>query len=241
MGKITSAFFATIQQMEGGYQNFSSDTGNLNSCNQLAGTNIGIAAKSYEQYTKTKCATEVQMKGITPAFAIGFYEWFGRFYRLGEISNQQVFELCFNNTMGNPSWAAKSEQKALNRFGYRLTVDGKRGTKSIAALNHAAGQNPPAIFNAIREEWLNYLAGLGNQQFSKGWANRVNNHFPPMQDQEQYAAIKSSSGFEINDAGHILLGAMAGDWHDLAAVGGLMLALGLIYLAFRSLKHGRLG
>jgi lysozyme family protein len=187
MAVLTQAFFNTILAMEGGYQNDPDDSGNY-ACGNQVGTNMGIAAPSYQTYTG-RCPSVYDMKAIDQAFAWGFYNWYWERFNIHRIENQKLAELVMNNTMGSPANACKTEQRALIRLGYRfvmvdgvrkeVTVDGARGPITIAALNLAARQNLPRIYNAIRAEWIAYLERL-NSKFLPGWMIRLNRHFPTM-------------------------------------------------------------
>ena len=82
--------------------------------------------------------------------------------------------------MGSPSGAARAEQRALNRLGYSVAVDGVRGPGTIAALNAAWRNNPTGIYNAVREEWIKYLNSINKPQFLTGWMKRLDTYFPPL-------------------------------------------------------------
>lgn len=188
MSQLTPAFFQTILKMEGGYQNRPDDTGNYNTCGQLVGTNMGISAVAYSTWVN-RCATEAEMKGITKETAFSFYAWYFDRYNLFQIQDQKLAELLMNNTMGSPTGAAKAEQRALNRMGYSVAVDGARGQQTINALNAAWKKNPQGIYNTIREEWINYLHSINKPQFIEGWMYRINRYFPPLGAVTSGAAI----------------------------------------------------
>lgn len=179
MSQLTAAFFATILKMEGGYQNRSDDTGNYNTCGELVGTNMGVSAVALSTWVG-RCVSEAEMKGLDRQTAFNFYAWYFDHYNLYQVQNQQFAELLMNNTMGSPTGAAKSEQRALNRMGYSLTVDGNRGGQTIQALNDAWKRNPQGIYNTVREEWINYLNSINKPQFIDGWMYRMNRFFPMM-------------------------------------------------------------
>lgn len=178
MAQLTNAFFQTILKIEGGYQNRADDSGNY-ACGKQVGTKYGISAGAFQTWTG-RCPTVADMKSLTTADAFQFYAWYFDRYNLYQIENQKLFELCANNTMGSPAGAAKAEQRALNRLGYNVSVDGARGPQTIAALNAAWRKNPAAIYNAIRQEWVDYLNSINKPQFLPSWMYRLNTYFPPM-------------------------------------------------------------
>lgn len=231
MSQFTDSFFQKILLMEGGYQAHPSDSGNY-ACEQLVGTKYGIAAVSYQTYTG-RCPSEADMKGITLDFARAFYRWYGEFWRIDEVDDQEVYELMFNNFMGSPAQAARALQRALNRFGYALDVDGAMGSKTLAALNSAAAQNPTAVYNAILEEWVTYLYTT-KAEFRNGLLNRVATHFPPMTVGDDVAVVEAGgAGYLSERAKSIVRGALRGGWQDLIAVLGLLFGIGLLVFSTR--------
>lgn len=165
--------------MEGGYQNRADDGGNY-ACGDLVGTNMGVSAVAYETWVG-RCPSAAEMEGLDESTAFSFYAWYFDKYRLYPIESQQLFELLANNTMGSPAGAARAEQRALNRLGYTVAVDGNRGAQTIAALNEAWRKSPAAIYNAVREEWIAHLRSIDKPQFLQGWLARMARYFPPMQ------------------------------------------------------------
>lgn len=178
MAQLTQAFFQKILKIEGGYQAMPDDNGNW-ACGQLAGTKYGVSAVAYQTWVG-RCPTADEMKSITESTAYQFYAWYFDRYNLYTIENQQFFELLANNTMGSPTNAARVEQRTLNKLGYAVSVDGIRGPATIAALNAAWRENPTAIYNGIRAEWIEYLKSLNKPQFLSGWLYRMNHYFPPL-------------------------------------------------------------
>lgn len=178
MAQLTSAFFQKILAIEGGYQNRADDTGNY-ACGQLIGTKYGVSAGAYQTWTG-HCPTVAEIRDMETATAFNFYAWYFNLYNLYPIQAQQFFELLANNTMGSPANAAKVEQRALNKLGYSLAVDGVRGPATIAALNDAWQKNPAQIYNLIRQDWIEYLQSLNKPQFIQGWLYRLENYFPPI-------------------------------------------------------------
>lgn len=177
MSQLTQSFFQTILKMEGGYQNRADDNGNYNTCGKLAGTKYGVSAVALSTWYG-RCVTASEMQALDTQTAFSFYAWYFDLYNLYQIENQDFAQLLMNNTMGSPVGAAKSEQRALNRMGFKVAVDGNRGTETINALNQAFRKNPSGAYNTIREEWVNYLKSINKPQFIDGWLYRMNTFFP---------------------------------------------------------------
>lgn len=154
------------------------DSGNY-ACGQLIGTKYGVSAVAYSTWVG-RCPSIDELKNLTEATAFQFYAWYFDRYNLYPIESQKFFELLANNTMGSPAGAAKAEQRALNRMGYAVAVDGQRGPATVAALNAAWRKNPQGIYNLVREEWIMYLQSINKPQFLPGWMKRLDRYFPPL-------------------------------------------------------------
>lgn len=154
------------------------DNGNY-ACGQLIGTNMGVSAVALNTWWG-RCPSVAEMKALDQQTAFNFYAWYFNQYNLYKIENQLFAELLMNNTMGSPGGAARAEQRALNRMGYSVSVDGVRGPATIAALNDAWRRSPQTIYNLVREEWINRLKSINKPQFLPGWLKRMDTHFPPM-------------------------------------------------------------
>lgn len=177
MAQLTNSFFQKILKIEGGYQNLPTDSGNY--CGgALIGTNMGMSAVAVGEWWG-RCPTVAEMKAMDQKTAFDFYAWYFNRYRLFGIENQQFAELLMNNTMGNPSQAAKIEQRVLNEFGYTVAVDGVRGSQTVAALNAAYAQHGARLHNTIRERWIEFLLSINKPEFHAGWLKRMES-FPPM-------------------------------------------------------------
>ena len=146
---------------------------------ELVGTKHGVSAVAYGTWAG-RCPTVAEMKALTTGTAFQFYAWYFDRYNLYPIESQKFFELLANNTMGSPSGAARAEQRALNRLGYSVAVDGVRGPATVAALNAAWRSNPAGIYNAVREEWIKHLNSINKPQFLTGWMKRLDRYFPPI-------------------------------------------------------------
>ena len=154
------------------------DTGNY-CAGQLIGTKYGVSAVAFGNWVG-RCPTVAEMKALTTDTAYQFYAWYFDRFNLYPIESQKFFELLANNTMGSPAGAARAEQRALNRLGYSVAVDGSRGPATVAALNKAWRSAPEKIYNTVREEWVKHLESINKPQFLPGWMYRLNTYFPPL-------------------------------------------------------------
>lgn len=222
MPQLSQEFFQKILQMEGGYQNLTNDNGNY-ACGKLAGTNRGVSAIAYYEYTG-RCPSVSDMMAIDNAFAWSFYNWYWDKFRIDEIEDFDIANLVMNNFMGAPLYAAQSLQRALNRFGYNLAVDGKMGSKTIAATNDAVRQNKAKTYNAIREEWIAYLQ---NVTWAAALTARVNRHFPAWSETESAdESIAAGASFQEARIVAALRGAADGDWSDIGFL--ILVFMGLL-------------
>lgn len=180
MAQLTASFFQTILDIEGGYQDHPSDSGNY--CqSQLIGTKYGMSAVAVATWWG-RCPSVAEMKALSKADAQAFYSWYFDRYNLYQIQDQKLFELVANNTMGSPANAAKVTQRALNKFGYSVSVDGAFGPQTISALNEAWKKYGSKIYNQIRADWVQYLKDLNRPEFIEGWLFRMNKYFPSISE-----------------------------------------------------------
>lgn len=178
MAQLTQPFFKKILAIEGGYQAFPTDNGNY--CQgQLVGTKYGMSAVAVSTWWG-RCPSVEEMKALTESDAFNFYAWYFDRFGLYSIQSQQIFELVANNTMGSPANAAKVLQRALNKFGYNVALDGAYGPQTIEATNKAFSANGANFYNTLRNDWVQYLKDLNRPEFIEGWMYRMNKYFPPI-------------------------------------------------------------
>lgn len=231
------AFFSEILQQkilsaEGGYQENPLDPGNKTRCGTYSATNFGITPNAWQNYTGVKCPDKAIMRAITVEQAVKFMNWYGKFYRVWEISDQDIAELVFNGFYGNPTQAAKVLQQVLNTRNYRLADDGIMGSRTIAAVNVEASKDKVGLYNQYRQAWADYLASIGSATFGTGWKNRMDTYFPPIIEQPQYVqpSAPKKYGWELFKAR--LSGALKSRT-DAIWVFGSIIGLGMVVVAFR--------
>lgn len=179
-------FIPLIQQAEGGYQAHPNDEGNYNSLGELVGTNFGISARLYEGIIR-RPPTVADMKAITKAEALNIFRvYFWEANGLENLYSQKIAEIIGDLAInsGNGAAGVLVQQVLNNNFGYSLAVDGAIGPKTRAAIN----STPEAKFyNKVREarveRYYNIVEERPDQAvFLEGWLNRIERHFPPMDE-----------------------------------------------------------
>ncbi|MDB0611751.1 glycosyl hydrolase 108 family protein [Tenacibaculum maritimum] len=166
-------FKASIEQAEGGYQNFVRDAGNKNSLGERVGTNHGISARFYEQIIGEPPTIE-DMLAITKAEAhILFKNEFWDKVNADKIKDQAVAETIVDHAINAGTGSAgKVVQRTLNKhFGTRLRVDGGIGNKTLAAINSVP---PKKLFEKISIGRLeDYKTKPTYKEFGHSWRTRV--------------------------------------------------------------------
>lgn len=163
-------YLPKLQQVEGGYQNRSSDPGNFNSLGQNVGTNFGISARFYEQIIN-RPPSKADMLAITKDEATNlFYTHFWLAAKGDTIKNQSVAETIIDHQI-NAGNGIKLAQKTINKyFGIAIAIDGIMGTKTLQALNAISAARFVSVFNDERKA---YYKSIGNGDWLKGWLKRV--------------------------------------------------------------------
>lgn len=141
---------ARVLAHEGGYVNDPKDPGGE--------TKYGISKRAYP---------EVNIKALTKAQAGELYR---RDYwdaikgdQLHPAVAFQVFDAAVNHGV---SWASRTLQRAV-----RVTVDGKIGPQTIAAVENVGPAATIEAFNDYRERYYRKLPTF--QRFGKGWLARL--------------------------------------------------------------------
>ncbi len=179
---------------EGGFVNHPNDPGGA--------TNMGITLRTFQQHGRDingdgkidvadlRAMTQADAKPIIKKF-------YWDVMRADLINNQDVAEIIVDHGVNaGLSRAAMMVQRILNRdFNHNLTVDGKIGPMTLAALNSTNQAQFFAAYKTLREQYYRYLANdlktipIAEQQFFSsflkvrpnekfksfinGWLNRV--------------------------------------------------------------------
>jgi len=221
-----------ILSAEREYQEDVLDSGNKTRCGTYSATKFGITPNAWQNYTGIQCPDKATMQAITVEEALKFMNWYGRFYRVWEIADQDFAELVFNSFYGNPSKAAITLQKVLNTRNYRLAEDGIMGSRTIAAVNVEASKDKVGLYNQYRQAWADYLASINSIRFGVGWKNRMDTYFPPIVSQPEYVqpSAPKKLGWELFKAR--LSGALKSRT-DAIWVFGSLIGLGMVVVAVR--------
>ena len=161
-----------LLKWEGGYVNHPNDKGGP--------TNRGITVPVLKVAQAQGIVKHCDIKALTKEEAMAIYKknYWDR-HGWGELA-WPVCAACLDISVnhGARGWALIA-QRACNKLGAGLVVDGKYGAKSKAALWSLAKKEPKGLALAICEMKQDYynriVAGDESQKvFLKGWTNRVN-------------------------------------------------------------------
>ena len=163
-------------------------TGHAVNVGTKVGTNMSISAKKYLEYKRKTnpnfVLTEISMKAMTVAEALEIYkDQYWDEMRGSDIKapKQEDAQLIANfiADMKSSGGGEKSAQRALNRMGENLAVDGNIGNLSIAAINKvlAAGK-VVELNNLIREEQIKHYKSLSNQ--ASNWYTSLDRDYPEL-------------------------------------------------------------
>ncbi|WP_299673249.1 glycosyl hydrolase 108 family protein [uncultured Tenacibaculum sp.] len=166
-------FKNSIEQAEGGYQNFKKDEGNKNSKGERVGTNHGISARFYEQIIG-KPPTVEDMLAITKFEAhILFKNEFWDKSKADQINSQAVAETIVDHAINAGNGAAgEVVQTTLNKyFNKNLIVDKSIGNKTVQAINSV---NSNQLFEKLSIARLeDYKTKPTYSTFGHAWRTRV--------------------------------------------------------------------
>lgn len=152
---------------EGGYVNHPADRGGP--------TKYGITQKTLASYRRMPVsAKEVQNMSRQEAYDIYKKIYFDTYGvdKLPETIHDLVLDMNVHHGPGNTN---KLLQKAINRFGIKLQVDGVAGSKTIEAAKQV---NPVALRYILAREREAFMRDIvkkdpSQQVFLNGWLNRV--------------------------------------------------------------------
>jgi len=150
-----------VLKHEGGYVNDPADPGGE--------TKYGISKRSYPHLDIANLTRE-------DAIAIYYRDWWLPL-KCPQIHDDKVaqkyLDTCVNTGRGT---GTKILQRALQMIGYRITVDGAIGPKTLAAVNAA---DPQALLVAMRQQQKAHYEQLIQknpklEKFRRGWMARAN-------------------------------------------------------------------
>jgi len=168
-------FIPLVLDVEKGYQNQVSDSGNYRSDGVRVGTNRGISAKVYEAWIG-RLPSIADMKAISVETAKNIYKsWYWDKLKGDAIADQNVANIIIDMAVNSGAFAAgKLLQRTLNEYFQKtLTVDGVVGNQTIAAVNSVNGQ---ALFDKIKIERKAFYLDLNDYTNINGWLDRLT-HF----------------------------------------------------------------
>lgn len=157
-----------ILKWEGGWSNDPVDTGGP--------TMKGITIATYTAYCNKKGWPSPSLKQLKN---ISKEEWeeifktmFWDRWKADQIDDQSIANLLVDWVWTSGVYGIKYPQQILG-----VKVDGKVGTKTLAAINNYP--NPKELFNKLWERRKQHFTSIanskpGNQKFLRGWLNRLN-------------------------------------------------------------------
>lgn len=177
VGKINESlpmeYLHEVLCYEGGYVNDPADKGGE--------TNMGITAAALASAQSAGLIPKnVTVKTLTKEHARIIYE--RNYYKAGKADRLQHplafahFDACVNHGLKG---GGRLLQKALNRYGYSVVVDGIVGPKTLVTAEEAQAYYGPVALTesyCIAREALYYAIVAKNptqKKFLKGWLNRL--------------------------------------------------------------------
>lgn len=170
--KSDSLFYDTIPMVlhyEGGYTNDKFDRGGE--------TNMGITQKFLNTYKKKAGVNVDNVKDLTKNDALKLYkaEWDCRGF--GLLDNENIMKLTYDFSVNSgPNTAICCLQKALNKKGHNLKVDGYIGDETNKAVNSV---DEKWLKNEIQKSRAKHCDSIVDKypeqkRYIKGWFNRIN-------------------------------------------------------------------
>lgn len=167
-----SLFYATIPMVlgyEGGYVNDKFDRGGE--------TNMGITQQFLDTYKKKAGVDVDSVKNLTKSDAVKLYkaEWDSRGF--GLLDNESIMKLTYDfSVTSGPGTAIRTLQRALNKKGHNLRVDGYIGDKTNKAVNAVDETWLKKEIQGARAQHCDDLVDKDPDQkrYIKGWFKRIN-------------------------------------------------------------------
>ena len=142
-------------------------------------TNLGVTSGTLARARAVIPGLPERVDGLNVSQALSIYQklyWDAcRCDQIPEPVDFLVFDAAINCGTGG---AGKQLQRALNRIGGELVVDGAIGTLTLAAVNAAFDSDSWRLLYAVtleRIRWHNDIIGRDRTQlrFIHGWLNRI--------------------------------------------------------------------
>jgi lysozyme family protein len=163
--------FAQVRRDEGGFQKNPRDGGNWTGgavgVGELKGTNCGISAAAYPDL-------DIEHLSAADIESIYYRDWWCRYVFFAEIAHDdavKAFDLAVN--MGVHQLALLL-QRACNRCGQVVAVDGRAGQLTVAAANACDSAALLAALKAEAEAFHREIAAEhpADAEFLAGWLRR---------------------------------------------------------------------
>lgn len=157
----------TIDTFEGGYVNNPADKGGP--------TNMGITLNTLRSFDDN--ATVDDIKHLPKAKAISIYSsLYWDKYNISQLP-EGIQDVTFDTyVQHNPETATILLQTAANKLGANISVDGKLGPNTVAAIGRIDAKLMRATLLTVRRDYYTVKASEhpSQAQFLKGWLNRIN-------------------------------------------------------------------
>lgn len=165
------------------YQNLYNDAGNWTGgavgVGAQIGSNMSISAPVLSEWLGRE-ATLSDMQNMTIQTALDITKvktWDG--VKGDEITSQIIAEFLADNKSSAGGNGVKAVQRAANKTGANISVDGAVGRQTVNALNAIHNENKDfELYHNIRNEMISFYKSLNNPNFESGWLNGLDRDYP---------------------------------------------------------------
>jgi lysozyme family protein len=161
-----------IQGFEGGEVNDPNDSGGW--------TKYGVTFKTFQGSARLALVldgTEENFKKMNKVMASAFIPFFGKQYKVDNISNTKIANYALDCVWGSGSYGIGILQRAINNTGYTpvLKDDNILGNKTFAAIDSV---DPKKLLKEFYKERVKFYENLVKKRpkdkiFLKGWKRRA--------------------------------------------------------------------
>jgi len=148
-------------------------------------TNKGVTYCTFQKYANSLKITPVTHDRFLKLTDEEVGRFIYRFYQMvkgDKFTDDVALSLTEAAWLSGPGNAAKSLQRAINKLGGKVSVDGAIGPATIAAANKL---DQKKLYDAIWADREAFLKSIPNsERWQKGWMNRLNSfltNFPYIQ------------------------------------------------------------